>query len=267
MHHLFTAAEGRMNPYERAIDVIGRALAPFDDDDLIPVYGFGDGRTNDRKLFGFRAGDAPCRGFGEALARYRALAPRARLAGPTSFAPLIRKACAIVAAEEGAYHILLIVADGQVTRDSSTRAGALSRQERATVDAIVEASHYPLSIVMVGVGDGPWDVMEDFDDELPERQFDNFQFVRMDAILGDGGGGYAEDGGGGGAGERAQADFALHALMEIPEQYAAITRLNLADACAGRARTPVAVLPPPPGSGGGGGGGGGHQHIPVAQPL
>ena len=123
LHHLFAANEGRMNPYERAIDVIGRALAPFDDDDLIPVYGFGDGRTNDRKLFGFRSGDAPCRGFGEALRTYRALAPRVRLAGPTSFAPLIRKACEVVAAEEGAYHILLIVADGQVTRDSSTRDG------------------------------------------------------------------------------------------------------------------------------------------------
>ena len=127
-------------------------------------------------------GEAPCRGFGEALRTYRALAPRVRLAGPTSFAPLIRKACEVVAAEEGAYHILLIVADGQVTRDSSTRDGQLSRQERATVDAIVEASHYPLSIVMVGVGDGPWDVMEDFDDNLPERQFDNFQFVHYEGI-------------------------------------------------------------------------------------
>ena len=49
LHHLFAGGGAQMNPYERAIDVIGRALAPFDDDDLIPVYGFGDGRTNDRK--------------------------------------------------------------------------------------------------------------------------------------------------------------------------------------------------------------------------
>ena len=39
LHHI---GDG-LNPYEKAISIIGKTLAPFDDDNLIPCYGFGDG--------------------------------------------------------------------------------------------------------------------------------------------------------------------------------------------------------------------------------
>lgn len=61
------------------------------------------------------------------------------LSGPTSFAPIVEAAVRTVEESGGQYHVLLIVADGQVTRSSDLRPGEFSPQERATIDAIVAA--------------------------------------------------------------------------------------------------------------------------------
>jgi len=108
----------------------------------------------------------------------------------------------------------VIIADGQVT-DAGPHG--------ETARAIIEASEYPLSIVVVGVGDGPWDTMESYDDELPARKFDNFQFVDFEKVR-RGGSKRAPD-----TAETMEARFALHALMEIPDQYAFIKRAGLLD--------------------------------------
>eukprot|EP00286_Rhodomonas_abbreviata_P019728 CAMPEP_0181309400 /NCGR_PEP_ID=MMETSP1101-20121128/11992_1 /TAXON_ID=46948 /ORGANISM="Rhodomonas abbreviata, Strain Caron Lab Isolate" /LENGTH=275 /DNA_ID=CAMNT_0023415879 /DNA_START=93 /DNA_END=920 /DNA_ORIENTATION=- len=190
------------NPYQRVISIVGRTLEAFDDDKMIPSFGFGDSFTKDKKVFPFYPDERPCHTFQEVLSRYNEITPGIILAGPTNFGPLIRKAIEIVKAEKS-YHILVIVADGQVT----------NRQD--TESAIVEASNYPLSIVVVGVGDGPWEIMEEFDDELPTRRFDNFQFVPFDKVIR-----------GVPPGGNADAVFACSALMEIPEQYNLIKKLG-----------------------------------------
>ena len=233
---LHTITPGAPNMYERALASIAAQLAEYDEDGLIPAYGFGDLSTRATAVFSFMPDDAPCAGLGEVLRRYRALAPRVALNGGTSFAPAIRKACALMAAaaQPPQYHILLLLCDGQVSDECKAD----------TVDAIVAASSFPLSIVCVGVGDGPWGLMESLDDwdgGLAARRWDNFQFVPYEATLA-----RARRGAGAGAEDEA---FALAALMEVPEGLAEIRRLGLLSARS-PAVAPVRTLEPPDGGGG-----------------
>ncbi|CAI5518152.1 unnamed protein product, partial [Closterium sp. Naga37s-1] len=234
---LHAIAPGASNPYEQAIDIIGQTLSAFDEDNLIPCYGFGDVSTHDKAVFAFNEGQRPCNGFEEALQRYRAITPLVQLSGPTSFAPAIEAAVRAVEESGGQYHVLLIIADGQVTRSVDTPPGVFSRQEQATVDAIVAArsvsvaaSNYALSIVMVGVGDGPWDTMEEFDDALPQRNFDNFQFVNFTQVMA------AEK-------PRFDPDPAVQALCQLHAGHGIITRAGSAHSTLSTLM--VMPLPPP----------------------
>ncbi|KAF3676309.1 E3 ubiquitin-protein ligase RGLG2 [Capsicum annuum] len=183
-----------VNPYEKAISIIGKTLSPFDEDNLIPCFGFGD--------------------------------------GPTSYGPVIDAAVDIVERTGGQYHVLVIIADGQVTRSVNTSDSELSPQEDNTIKSIVTASMYPLSIVLVGVGDGPWEDMQKFDDRIPAREIDNFQFVNFTAIVNK----HSTD-------SEKEAAFALAALMEIPIQYKAARELGLLGKRTGKAKK---IVPKPP---------------------
>lgn len=104
--------------------------------------------THDQDVFSFYSGGRFCNGFEEVLSRYREIVPNLKLAGlncillvqcfsfgylfrinhsdpvaychccnvpgPTSFAPVIEMAMSIVEQSGGQYHVLLIIADGQV---------------------------------------------------------------------------------------------------------------------------------------------------------
>lgn len=202
LHHIFKNTSKKLNPYQSVIKCIGKTLEPFDADNLIPVYGFGDLKTKDQDVFNFNENDQPCKGLDAVLDAYNGVVRRVSLSGPTSFAPIIEKAIEIVSHSRG-YYILVIIADGQVIED----------HEIKSREAIVKASNYPISIVVVGVGDGPWDRMFEYDELLPRRKFDNFQFIDYYETVANA--------------KYPDAAFALNALMEIPDQYKAIKELGL----------------------------------------
>ncbi|KAA6397678.1 MAG: putative E3 ubiquitin-protein ligase RGLG4 [Streblomastix strix] len=127
-----------INPYMEVIQILGETLEPFDDDHIIPTFGFGDMQTSDKKVFPFFPDRQPL-GFKEVLERYKEITPKVRLHGPTSFRPLINEAIRITK-DRRAYHILVIVTDGKVTN------------EQENIQAIVDASNYPISIICIGVG-------------------------------------------------------------------------------------------------------------------
>lgn len=230
---LHTITSRTLNPYEHAISIIGKALSDYDEDKLIPCFGFGDATTHDQKVFNFLRDGRPCVGIEGVLAQYRKILPHTILSGPTSFAPIINSAINVVKESGGQFHILIIIADGQVTGNIGMSRGRLSLQEKSSIDAIVDASNYPLSIVLVGVGDGPWDTMQLFDDAIPKRKFDNFQFVNYTEIV-------AKNR----ESEEREAAFALAALMEIPDQYKAIKYLQSESLPKGHGNKAL-ILPPP----------------------
>ena len=158
------------------------------------AYGFGDVVTQDISVFNIAGGErTPCSDFRDVQVRDNEMLKEVVLSGPTSFAPIIRKSMEHVKKSGNKFHILVIIADGQM------------EDEGPTVSSIIEASKLPLSIVLVGVGDGPWDIMEEFDDHLPGRKFDNFQFVDFHSSTKEA--------------KNPEAAFALAALMEVPLQF------------------------------------------------
>ncbi|KAK3576004.1 hypothetical protein CHS0354_007542 [Potamilus streckersoni] len=181
------------NPYQQVICILGETFETLDDDGWIPAFCFCD------TLFPLKS-EGPCKGFNEVLDRYIQVTKEKEPSGSADFVPVIEQAVKIVK-ETKKYHILVIITDGKIVNMKTTN------------DAIVEASKWPLSIVVIGVGDGPWEDMMKLDDELPEREFDNFQFVDFHKIL------KAES--------NTYAAVALGALMEIPEQYQIIKHHEL----------------------------------------
>ncbi|KAI6242196.1 CRE-CPNA-1 protein [Aphelenchoides fujianensis] len=191
------------NPYQQVIKIMGRSLAPFINEAVgIPVYGFGDNESGDWGVFPLNGTDGICRDLSDVLKVYNEVTPTIALGGPTNFAPLIFQAIQLCQRNQE-YHILIITCDGQVTN------------ERATRKAIVQACQFPLSIIVVGVGDGPWEMMRVFDESLPKRPWDNFHFVTFSDISRS-----PQDP----AGELA---FAIQTLLEVPDQYHHIVRMGL----------------------------------------
>eukprot|EP00817_Percolomonadidae_sp_ATCC50343_P005804 CAMPEP_0117424296 /NCGR_PEP_ID=MMETSP0758-20121206/4743_1 /TAXON_ID=63605 /ORGANISM="Percolomonas cosmopolitus, Strain AE-1 (ATCC 50343)" /LENGTH=365 /DNA_ID=CAMNT_0005207989 /DNA_START=435 /DNA_END=1532 /DNA_ORIENTATION=+ len=147
-----------LNPYQSAISAIGSILAPYDHDGMINAYGFGAKLPPHQSLshcFDLNGQNSLCQGVQGVLNAYYQAINTVSLWGPTNFAPTIRQAIklanGIMCQDVQQYTILIIITDGAISDMDDT------------MDAIVEASFYPLSIVIVGVGNADFSSMNILD--------------------------------------------------------------------------------------------------------
>jgi len=150
------------NQYESCIWSIGGVVCPYDTDQLFPVFGFG-GKINGVLSHCFPLTldntNPNVQGLQGIVASYRNSLSLIQLSGPTCFMPIIRSATQVSIAsfqESHTYSILLIITDGVINDMTET------------IDAIVDATNAPLSIIIVGVGNADFSLMDQLDaDDAP----------------------------------------------------------------------------------------------------
>ena len=170
---------GEMNDYELAIRACGTIVAYYDYNQLFPVYGFGaviKGTNTANMCFNINFQKNPdIYTIDNVINEYHHCFDNIILAGPTEFCPLIKKVNDKIRKENNnlKYHILMILTDGIIV------------DLQQTIDALVEGSFLPLSVIIIGIGNDHFQEMIQLDgDEIPlisskgiKRMRDLVQFV------------------------------------------------------------------------------------------
>lgn len=151
----------RLNPYQEAIQAVGKILQQYDADNMYPVFGFGaqtlgrDGKFGmTSHCFNLHPEEKEVKGIEGVLALYEEAMTRLKFSSPTYFTEIIEEACVIANRtqcnqESQKYFILLILTDGVINDMEST------------IEAVIAASALPLSIIIIGI-DRPGDT-DNFD--------------------------------------------------------------------------------------------------------
>lgn len=192
-------------PYEKVCRLLIPVITSFDSDSIIPAIRFGCNVSKDQTVCSLNphSKSPECQGFADVLHNYREAVRTVKLSGPTSLSPVIRYAINIVN-HSHEYHILIILTDGDPI--SSV----------VDADTIADASNYPLSIVTVGLGDGPFKVLQSFDTQYYSRRFDNFHFINFTELEVK----FAKH-------DRPDLMLATELFSEVPRQYQMIRKLGL----------------------------------------
>uniref|UniRef100_A0A8C8A4J7 Copine IVb n=1 Tax=Oryzias sinensis TaxID=183150 RepID=A0A8C8A4J7_9TELE len=149
------------NEYLKALVAVGEICQDYDSDKMFPAFGFGALIPPDFKVGHLRVSFKDpavvwVAGIQGVVEAYQNCLPKIQLYGPTNIAPIIQKVASSASEEMHTkeameYFILLILTDGVITDMADTR------------EAIVHASHLPMSVIIVGVGNADFTDMQILD--------------------------------------------------------------------------------------------------------
>ena len=161
------------DPYIDTLVAIDSLLSARGNKQSVLCYGVSDVAAGTERVFSLFRKNKPAPDFDYLVARYEQLAPLVELATQTSFAPLIKQAILEVYRSGMVFHVLFILSDGQVSKEGLEE----------TKEAMILASDFPLFIVMIGVGDGPWEKIESLTEFMPQRPRLNCHFVEPGVLF------------------------------------------------------------------------------------
>jgi hypothetical protein len=172
--HFMDPSNSRPNSYEVAIRSISQIISHYDTKGMYASFGFGaivppnkvvshHFPLNGNSLHPY------CNGVDDLIACYRNIISQVTFYGPTNFAPVIQATAEIAKLNQNDgsnYFVLLIITDGIICDMIQTK------------KEIIKASHLPLSIIIVGVGNADFSAMDELDSDASLLSVDRTRAVR-----------------------------------------------------------------------------------------
>ena len=168
-----------LNPYQTVLHEVGGILSDYDRDKLIPAYGFGaipQGQRGASFCFPITLDQKKneLHSYQELVEAYNKIVPSLTFSSPALFAPIIGETLKRVEKEVSTnkmrYTILLIITDGIINDMDET------------ISKIVDCSHLPMSIIIVGVGSDDFKQMVLLDGDKSPLKDSNGRMVARDIV-------------------------------------------------------------------------------------
>jgi hypothetical protein len=173
LHFINNQVPGHLNEYALAIKSVGDIIQAYDTDKLFPVWGFGarlphTSAPSHRFSVNFNPNDPNCHTIDGVLEAYQRCIRSVQLWGPTNFSPIIRGITQSAKSDTSGrqYWVLLMITDGIISDMEPTKR------------AIVEAAKYPISIIIIGVGDADFSNMNVLDGDDVRVSYNGERAVR-----------------------------------------------------------------------------------------